>query len=106
MPAVLVLAAATFAQTYTFSDKNVEYTFDLPEAAWKQTVKPSDNNPNVEYVYNDRSDGYLEIRKILIKTGETLADTMSSEEQRLQFQPGYVAGKSEDFSGNFRRQEK
>ena len=95
----LFFAAAAFAQTPTFSDANVEYTFEIPDAEWKQTVKPSSTSPNVEYVFKDRSDGHLEVRKLTIKEGETLADTMSSEEQRLQFQPGYVAGKEEVFKG-------
>ncbi len=97
----LLFAASVFAQTDTFSDTNVEYTFDLPEAAWKQSVKPSATSPNVEYVHGDRSSGHFEIRKVMIKAGESLADTIANEEQRLQFQPGYVAGKEENFSGTF-----
>jgi len=95
----LFLAVSAFAQTQTFSDASVEYTFDLPEAAWKQTVKPSTTSPNVEYVYKDRADGHLEVRKLAIKAGDKLSDTVITEEQRLQFLPGYVAGKDENFSG-------
>lgn len=97
----LFFAAAAFAQTPTFSDANVEYTFEIPDAEWKQTVKPSTTSPNVEYVFKDRSDGHLEVRKLNVKEGETLADTMRDEEQRLQFLPGYVAGKEEIFKGAF-----
>ena len=97
----LFLAVAAFAQT-TFTDSNVNYTFDLPSASWKMTVKPSPISPNVEYVYNDKSDGHLEIRKITIKKGEMLSDTIESEEQRLQFQPGYVRGKEEVFEGKLK----
>lgn len=95
----LFFAAAAFAQTPSFSDANVEYTFEIPDAEWKQTVKPSTTSPNVEYVFKDRSDGHLEVRRLTVKEGETLADTMSGEEQRLQFLPGYVAGKEEAFKG-------
>ncbi len=96
----LLLAFSTFAQeTATFSDSSVEYTFDLPDPTWKQTVKPSSTSPNVEYVYKDRADGHLEVRRIAIKAGDALPDTISGEEQRLQFQPGYVAGKEEEFKG-------
>ena len=97
----LLLAFSAFAQTNTFSDANVEYTFDLPEANWKQSLKPSATVPNVEYVYGDRSNGHFEIRKVTVKGGDTMADAIAGEEQRLQFQPGYVAGKEENFSGNF-----
>lgn len=95
----LVTAISSFAQTETFSDSNVEYTFDLPEPTWKMTVKPSAISPNVEYVYGDRKDGHLEIRKLSIKPGETLSDAIREEEIKLQFLPGYVAGKEENFQG-------
>ena len=95
----LLLAVSAFAQTDTFSDEDVEYSFDLPEAIWKQTVKPSTTSPNVEYVYGDRNSGHLEVRKIAVKSGDLMVHTISGEEQRLQFLPGYVAGKSEDFAG-------
>lgn len=95
----LFFAASVFAQT-TFSDVNVPYTFELPEANWKQTVKPSAGSPNVEYVFGDRRDGHLEVRKISVGAGELLSDVIAREqEQRLQFFPGYVAGKEENFAG-------
>ena len=34
-----------------FSDANVDYSFELPDAKWKMTVKPSVTIPNVEYVF-------------------------------------------------------
>lgn len=96
----LLLTVSAFAQSETFNDANVEYTFDLPEAGWKMTFKPSPTIPNVEYVYGDRANGHLEIRKLSIKSGELLSDTIRDEEQKLQFLPGYVAGKEEDFKGS------
>ncbi len=95
-----VFAVSAFAQTPSFSDPNVDYSFDVPDAEWKQTVKPSSTSPNVEYVFKDRSEGHLEVRRRDVKEGESLADTMADEEQRLQFLPGYVAGKTEDFKGS------
>ena len=98
--AVLVLTVSAFAQTETFSDANVEYTFELPEATWKMTVKPSDISPNVEYVYGERQSGHLEIRKLSIKPDALLSETIRDEEQKLQFLSGYVAGKEEEFKGS------
>lgn len=95
----LVFALSVFAQSETFSDINVEYTFDVPDATWKQTVKPSSTSPNVEFVYKDRADGHLEVRRIAVKPGDLFSDAIKNEEQRLQFQTGYVAGKEEDFKG-------
>lgn len=98
--AVLLFAVSSFAQTETFSDANVDYTFEIPDAAWKITAKPSTTSPNVEYVYGDRSSGRLEVRKLTVKADDLLSDIIKTEEQRLQFQPGYVAGKEENFSGS------
>lgn len=99
----LAFASPGFAQKgSTFSDKNVEYTFDLPEAAWKMTVKPTAAAPTVEYVFGDRLDGHLEIRKITVKADEMLSDVIvRDQEQKVQFKPGFVAGKQENFAGNY-----
>lgn len=90
---------STFAQTETFKDANVGYTFDLPEATWKQIITPSKISPNVEFVFGDRSGGHLDVRKMTVKDKEMLSDTISGEEQKLQFLPGFVAGREENFKG-------
>jgi hypothetical protein len=94
-------SAAVLGQERTFSDENVEYTFKLPEPGWKIIAKPSATNPNVECVYNDRREGRLEIRKLVIGKGAFRADVMRDEESSLQFLQGYVAGRQENFTGVF-----
>lgn len=96
------LAVSAFSQDSSFSDANAEYTFDLPDAKWKMTVKPSATSPNVEYVYGDRSDGYLGIRKLTVGKNDVMTDIIQGEEQKLQFQSGFVAGKQETFSGRLK----
>lgn len=96
----LLATVAGFAQTKIFTDPNVDYSFALPQAAWKITVKPSEISPNVEYVYGDKSDGHLEIRKLTVKSGELLSDTIEAEETKLQFLQGYVVGREEQFAGS------
>jgi hypothetical protein len=96
----LFFALSAFGQNPTFSDVNADYTFDLPGATWKQTVKPTAGSSNVEYVYGDRRDGHLEIRKTTIPAGELLSDLIQREQEtKLQFLPGYVAVKEENFAG-------
>lgn len=90
------------AQESTFSDPNVDYSFVLPEPGWKQIIKPSATSPNVEYVYNDRRDGHFEVRKLTVAKDTYMTDVMRDEETKLQFLPGYVAGKEENFSGALR----
>jgi hypothetical protein len=96
--AVFVLGGTVLAQS-EFNDVNVEYTFSLPSDNWKMTVKPSRMSPNVEYVYNYRKEGHLEIRKITIDPNTLFGDLIRDEEQKLQFVPGYVAGREENFKG-------
>ncbi len=98
----LFLGVSAFAQIQTFSDINVEYTFDVPNATWKMTAKPSTTSPNVEYTYGDRSAGYLEVRKLTVKADDLLSDVIAGEEEKLKFLRGYVAGKEENFAGNLR----
>ncbi|MEP6945844.1 MAG: hypothetical protein ABJA02_08000 [Acidobacteriota bacterium] len=95
-------ALAARAQNETFSSPSVDYSFTLPDAKWKMTVKPSETSPNVEYVYIDRSDGHLEVRKISTRKEVLLSDAIRDEEQKLQFLPGYVGGKEENFAGKHR----
>ena len=95
----LLLCVSAFAQSRAFNDGNVEYTFELPEAEWKMTVTPSRTSPNVEYVFGDRRDGHLEVRKLTLNPNQTLEELMRDEETKLQFNLGFVAGKEENFRG-------
>ena len=101
--AFTVLAALpVFSQSDVFSDANVDYSFTLPDSGWKMTVKPSSTSPNVEYVYNERHQGLLEIRKLPVGNTASISDVIREEETKLQFRPGYVAGKEESFTGNLK----
>jgi hypothetical protein len=103
LAAILLMApVALLAQESTFSDPNVEYSFALPEVAWKQFVKPSATTPNVEYVYNDRREGHFEVRKVSVQKDAFMTDIIRDEESKLQFLQGYVAGKEENFNGVLR----
>jgi hypothetical protein len=102
---LILLICSLFVSVYAygqnvFNDENAPYTFQIPDPKWKIIAKPSVNNPIVECVYGDRMDGHLEIRKISTASDEPISDIITREqEQRLQFLPGYVAGKEENFSG-------
>ncbi|MBC7901608.1 MAG: hypothetical protein H7070_16320 [Saprospiraceae bacterium] len=95
----LAASFSAFAQGDSFSDPNVDYSFDIPDAKWKMTVKPSATIRNVEFVNVERNDGHLEVRKITIRPDDLTTDVIKNEEQKLQFLPGYVAGKEENFGG-------
>jgi hypothetical protein len=93
---------SAFGQTDRFSDPEVAYSFDVPASKWKMTVKPSATSPNVEYVYIDRNDGHLEVRRLTVAKDARLPDVIRDEEQKLQFLPGYVTGPDEAFAGRLR----
>ena len=95
----VLLTGSALSQAESFSDPSVDYTFELPNPRWKMTVKPSTTSPNVEYVFGDRRDGHLEVRKIPASSGAILSDLIRDEEEKLQFRQGYVAGREENFGG-------
>ena len=96
--AVFTAATAVSAQNRsTFSDPTVEFTFEVPDDKWKVVGKSP-----VNLVYTTANDGDLEIRKLTLAANRPLGELMKSEEEKLQFQRGFVAGKDENFSGALR----
>lgn len=95
----LVLVVSAAAQGESFSNPEVDYTFDLPDARWKLTVKPSATTPNVEYVYVERNEGHFAVRHLSVPNKTIMADVIREEESKLLFLQGYVAGKEEQFGG-------
>lgn len=100
--AVFVFAAGASAQVNNFTDAAVDYSFAVPEGKWKMTVKPSATSPNVEYVYGDRLDGHLEVRRMTVAKDALMTDIVQEEEQKLRFKPGFVSGKEENFAGKLK----
>ncbi len=96
---MISIPVVAWGQNNIFASPDVEYSFELPDQRWKMTVKPSATTPNVEFVYGDRTDGHLEVRRLNIPARGTLAEVIKDEEQKLQFFHGFVAGKEEPFGG-------
>ena len=97
---LLLTTISVFAQK-DFNNSKVNYEFTIPGDTWKITVEPSDISPNVEMVYAYKDDGHLEVRKVKIKPKTLFGDIIRDEEPSLQFLQGYVAGKEENFRGNY-----
>ncbi|MBP9664127.1 MAG: hypothetical protein KBD94_05860 [Pyrinomonadaceae bacterium] len=104
LPLFVLMAAAISAvgQDNSFSDELADYTFLLPDEKWKMTVKPSATDASVEYVFGDRRNGHLEVRKHSIARDGLLTDMVRDEEQKLMFRLGFVAGKEENFAGKLK----
>jgi hypothetical protein len=97
---LFVTGVAAAQGSNSFSSPNVDYVFSLPDQRWKQTVKPSSTASNVEYVYGDRTDGHLEVRRLKLPPSGILSDLIKEEEEKLQFLQSFIAGKNEQFSGS------
>lgn len=97
--ALVLSSASAFAQE-TFSDASVDYTLELPSTAWRLIEKPDADHALAGFIYGDRMDGYLQIRKEVVDAGVTPANLAQREsDQKLRFLPGFVEGKDEQFKG-------
>ena len=96
--AALLASVALGQQLYT-NDK-VEYTFELPSATWRSILEPDAAHDNPEFVFGDRLDGYLTIRKEVVEAGMTPSQVAQRDlDQKLRFLPGFLEGKEEPFNG-------
>lgn len=99
---VLLLVAgscslATAQETYT-SDQ-LDYSIELPSSAWKVVTEADTAHEHAEFVYGDRLNGYLQIRKEVVDAGTTPSDLARRDlDQKLRFLPGFVEGKEEKFT--------
>jgi hypothetical protein len=100
--ALLLIGLTTplsFAQQLYSHDK-VDYTFEIPSATWKSILEPDAAHEHPEFVYGDRLDGYLTIRKEIVDAGTTASELARRDQDlKLRFLPGFVEGKEERFNG-------
>ena len=99
---LIVLAAsavAVSAQETLLSDQG-EYSIELPSSQWRSIAEPDTARERAEFVYGDRMDGFLQIRKEIVDAGTSPADVaLRDQDQKLRYIPGFVGGKQEPFSG-------
>lgn len=94
-----MMASASVAQQ-AYSHARVDYTFDLPSPTWRSILEPDAAHENPEFVFGDRLDGYLTIRKEIVDAGTTAAQLAERDmDQKLRFLPGFVEGKQDPFNG-------
>ena len=94
-----LMAPVALAQQLYTHDK-VEYTFDIPSATWRAIIEPDAAHEHPEFVYGDRLDGFLTIRKEIVETGTSPSDIARRDQDlTLRFLPGFVAGKTDAFNG-------
>lgn len=100
MSAVLALSCSLAGAQQVFTKDKVDYTIELPSTTWRVISEPDAAHEHVEFVYGDRLDGYLQIRKEVVDAGTTASDLAQRDrDQKFRFHPGFVEGKEETFSG-------
>jgi hypothetical protein len=96
----LAITPAALRAQEVFTSPHVNYTLELPNATWKVTTRPDAAHEHAEFVYGDRMDGYLRIRKEVIDAGQKAEDLASrDQDMKFRYQNGYVAGKTNRFAG-------
>ncbi len=94
-----LMASGAIAQQLYTHDK-VDYTFEVPSASWRAIVQPDSAHEHPEFVYGDRLDGYLTVRKEIVDAGTTASELARRDQDlKLRFLPGFVEGKEERFNG-------
>ena len=94
----LMTHAALAQQVYTH--EKVDYTFELPSPTWRSILEPDAAHEHPEFVYGDRLDGFLQIRKEIVDAGTSPSELARRDaDLKLRFLPGFVQGKEESFNG-------
>ena len=61
--AFLALSCAPANAQQVFTNDKIDYAIELPSTTWRIISEPGAAHENIEFVYGDRLDGYLQIRK-------------------------------------------
>jgi hypothetical protein len=96
----IIVSSVLATAQQTFTSDNADYTMELPSEKWRVIQEPDSLHEHAEFIYGDRNDGYLRIRKDVVEAGTTpSAISQRDQDQKLHFMTGYVEGKEEKFSG-------
>jgi len=97
---LLAIGSSTAAAQQLYSSDKVGYSLELPSAAWRVISEPDAAHEHTEFVYGDRLEGYLQIRKEAVDAGTTPSELARRDlDQKFRFLPGFVDGKEETFAG-------
>jgi hypothetical protein len=93
------LMAQVASAQHLYTHQKVDYTFEIPSPTWKTILEPDAAHEHPEFVYGDRLDGFLTIRKEIVEAGTTASQLAERDQVKLRFLPGFVEGKEEVFNG-------
>ena len=97
--AITALAAAVAAQQ-PHTSENEDYSIELPSETWKAVPRADNAHRHTEFIYGERSSGYLRVRKEVVEEKTSLSEFARTEQDtKLRFLPAFVGGKEERFAG-------
>jgi hypothetical protein len=100
LASILAIASTVATAQQTFTSDSAGYTLELPSERWRVIQEPDSLHEHAEFIYGDRNDGFLRIRKDVVEAGTTATNISErDQDQKLKFQTGYVEGKEEKFAG-------
>src|SRR5882724_4341761 len=101
--AVLLLitgSCSLAAAQESYTSDQIDYTIELPSSTWRVIAEPDAAHEHTEFVYGDRLEGYLQIRKEVVDAATKPSDVARRDlDQKLRFLPGFVEGKQDPFNG-------
>ncbi|HEX8847759.1 MAG TPA: hypothetical protein VF791_24175 [Pyrinomonadaceae bacterium] len=94
------LCSVAASAQHDYTSTSAGYSLELPSERWRVTQEPDSLHEHAEFIYGDRNDGYLKIRKEVVDAGTTASDlSRRDQDQKLRYQTGYIEGKEEKFAG-------
>lgn len=100
LASIFTLGSVIATAQQTFTSDAAGYTLELPSERWRVMQEPDSLHEHAEFIYGDRNDGYLRIRKEVVEAGTTPSDiSRRDQDQKLHFMTGYVEGKEDKFAG-------
>jgi hypothetical protein len=97
---VVGISASVATAQHAFTNDKIDYALELPSTQWRVISEPDAAHEHAEFVYGDRLDGHLQVRKEIVEAGTKSSDLARRDlDQKLRFLPGFVEGKEESFTG-------
>ncbi|MBC7932209.1 MAG: hypothetical protein H7Z38_16750 [Rubrivivax sp.] len=97
--AITAFTAAAAAQQAHTSETD-DYSIEFPSETWKAVPRADSARRLAEFIYGERSDGHLRVRKEVVEEKSSLSEFARREQDtKLRFLPAFVGGKEERFAG-------
>lgn len=97
---ILLAFNSTGKAQEVYTNSKSGYSLELPSPTWRMISHSDAAHEHTEFVYGDRLEGYLQIRKEVVDPGVTPSELARRDrDQRFRYLPGFIEGKEERFAG-------